>query len=324
MHRQVDFLVPARSVMLDIAGPTDVFVTANRFLERGAPPYRNRIIGVDRGPVTLTGGAQLVVDAPIGSQIAGDTLVIAGAAGEALEALCEERRILEFLRGAAMRYRRIVSICNGALLLARAGLLDGRRATTHWEDLDLLRRLAPRAQVCDDVLYVQDGPIFTSAGVSAGIDLALHLVELDHGRVVALRTARKLVVYLRRPGGQRQFSELLHAEFAAEPLEGFSEWLQQHLSRRVTLDAMAAAAGMSRRHFTRMFREATGTTPSAHVERLRVETAGNLLAGTALSLKQVARRCGFGSEQTLRRSFLRHFGIAPSEYRERFGAGAHA
>ncbi len=320
MPRSIHFLISTDAMALDIAGPMDVFVTANRFVDAGMPQYRTETVALEAGPVALRSGARLLADHALGEDLHGNTLIVAGGADETLAEFADHPRVQAFLRAAPERYLRIVSICNGALVLARAGLLEGRRATTHWDNLDKLRTLAPTARVSDDALYVQDGHIFTSAGVAAGIDLALHLVEQDCGRLVALKTARFLVVYLRRPGGQRQFSEALAAEFMAEPLIRFGDWLNEHLAEPITLDDMAAAAGMSRRSFTRAFRTHAGTTPSAYLDCRRVETAANLLAGTAMSVKQVARTAGFASEQSLRRSFRRQYKVSPTEFRMRFGA----
>lgn len=318
--QRIDYLVIPQTMMLDIAGPMDVFVTANRFLPSSTEPYVNRVVSPFDQPVTLTSGARMMIDATLDDSLSGDTLVVAGGDNDAISALMKDRKVHAFLAAAATRYQRIVSICNGALVLGSAGLLNGRRATTHWEDISLLRECAPQAQVCDDVLYVQDSNIFTSAGVSSGIDLALHLVELDHGRDVALKTARQLVVYLRRPGDQRQFSDLLNAQFLDEPFRMLGDWLQKNLANAITLDDMAAAVHMSRRNFTRLFRDRTGMSASEYFERLRTETVANLLNTTSLGLQQIARRTGFGSEQTLRRLFTRRFGVTPMEYRSRFGA----
>lgn len=318
MHR-VDYLVIPQTMMLDIAGPMDVFVTANRFLSASSTRYENRVVSPADRPVPLTNGVRIMIDATLDESLSADTLVVAGGDNDAISTLMKDRKVNAFLATAGTRYRRIVSICNGALVLGSAGLLDGRRATTHWEDISLLRECAPQAQVCDNVLYVQDGNVFTSAGVSSGIDLALHLVELDHGREVALKTARQLVVYLRRPGDQRQFSDLLNAQFLDEPLRELGDWMQKNLANAITLDDMAAAVNMSRRNFTRLFRERTGMSASEHLERLRTETVASLLNTTSLGLQQIARRTGFGSEQTLRRVFSRRFGVTPSEYRSHFG-----
>lgn len=321
MQRQVDFLITDRAMTLDVAGPMDVFYTANRFLAARDNPYRNRVISLDIAPLTFTGGMRVLPDVMMDDSPKGDTLVVAGGEDDEIERLANDERVQSFLHDASSRYRRIVSICNGALVLAHAGLLDGRVATTHWEDVECLKACSKNVRVCDDVLYVQDGNIYTSAGVTAGIDLALHLVEQDHGRAIALKTARQLVLYLHRPGDQRQFSELLGAQSLDQPLQKLGDWLQRNLAKNISLDDMAAAVNMSRRNFTRVFRERVGMTPGEYLERLRAETAGNLLAGTKLNLNQVAQRAGFGSEQTLRRVFARHFGVAPREYRARFGAG---
>jgi transcriptional regulator GlxA family with amidase domain len=203
-------------------------------------------------------------------------------------------------------------------MLAAAGLLDGRRAVTHWAHCDDLARCYPAVRVESDPIFVNDGMIWTSAGVTAGIDLALALVEGDLGRTVALEVARYLVVFLKRPGGQAQFSTALSLQSAGDKFDSLHGWISENLGREITVPVLASQAGMSERSLLRRYTRATGMSPTQAVERLRVEAARRLLSETALPVKRVAARCGFGSEETMRRSFLRQLGATPKDYRERF------
>ena len=215
--------------------------------------------------------------------------------------------------------RRYGSVCTGAFFLGAAGLLDGLSATTHWQHAAELAERFPAAKVVPDQIYVEDGPLYTSAGVTAGIDLALKLIEDDHGRELALKVARRLVVFLKRPGGQSQFSAHLAAQIASEGrIQSVQHWILDHLSLDLTLTVLADRAGMSVRNFTRVFQSETGLTPSNFVEMARVDAARRLLEDTDTPLQRVASRCGFASPDTMRRAFLRQIGTGPSDYRERF------
>ena len=217
---------------------------------------------------------------------------------------------------------RPASVCTGAFLLAAAGLLDGRRAATHWAECERLARRHPRVRVESDPIFVEDEGVWTSAGVTAGIDLALALMERDVGRATALAVARRLVVFLKRPGGQAQFSAALALQ-ASGSFEELHAWMREHPSADLRVPALAARAGLSERTFARRYAAETGLTPARAVERVRVEAARAALGGPA-SLKVVARGCGFGSEETMRRGFLRVIGVGPSEYRRRFAASGGA
>ncbi|MFE2252448.1 GlxA family transcriptional regulator, partial [Streptomyces lavendulae] len=218
------------------------------------------------------------------------------------------------------RAPRLVSVCTGGLLLAEAGLLDGRRATTHWYSCERMARDYPRVSVEPDPIYVRDGPVSTSAGVTAGIDLALALVEEDLGRDVALLIARHLVVFLRRPGNQAQFSAQLAAQTARrEPLRDVQQWITEHPGGDLSVESLAARAALSPRHFARAFQAETGVTPGRYVERVRVEHARRLLEEGGEGVAQVARACGYRTPEALRRAFVRHLGQPPTEYRRRFG-----
>jgi transcriptional regulator GlxA family with amidase domain len=250
-----------------------------------------------------------------------DTLVVAGGAG-ARRAIGDPA-IVDWIARASKRARRTTSICTGSYLLAAAGLLDGRRATTHWDYCVALAQRYPAVDIDPDPVWVRDGDVWTSAGVTAGIDLALALVEDDLGAGVALAIARQLVVFLKRPGGQSQFSGALSAQQATRPaLRDLQGWIAGHLGDDLSVAALAARAGFSERSFARAFRTEIGQTPAAYVETLRVERARALLEDGAESLEAVARATGFSSPEILRRAFHRRVGVSPAAYRERFRLAA--
>ncbi len=228
-------------------------------------------------------------------------------------------QLVAWLTDRAARARRVASVCTGAFLLAAAGLLDDRRAATHWEHCDALKRRYPRVRVEPDPIFVRDGQVWSSAGVTAGIDLSLSLVERDLGRGVALAVARHLVVFLHRPGGQSQFSAALSLQSSEDRFAELHGWISGHLEEDLSVRHLAGRAGMSERTFLRRYAAATGATPARSIERLRLEAARQLLSETRLPIKKVAARCGFGSEETMRRAFQRLQSIAPNEFRQRFG-----
>jgi transcriptional regulator GlxA family with amidase domain len=249
--------------------------------------------------------------------------VVAG--GQGVSEAERDERLIGWLRRAAGRSRRVASVCTGAFLLARAGLLEDRRATTHWAACRTLQRRYPGVRVETEPIFVRDGNVYTSAGVTAGIDLALALVEEDLGNRAALEVARALVLFVRRPGGQRQFSTSLAGQTAERPsLRELQAWITDHLGEDLSVSALADRAFMSERNFARVFRREVGVSPAAYVESLRVERAKLLLQSTPLSVREVGRRCGFGTVETLRRSFARAVGASPADYRSRFQASAPA
>jgi transcriptional regulator GlxA family with amidase domain len=268
----------------------------------------------------MASGLRLVADRAFERVRGGiDTLVVAG--GD-VRAAASDLRLRRWLRAMTPRVRRLASVCSGAFILAEAGLLDGRRATTHWLGVPLLQQRYPRVTVEPDAIFVRDGSVYTSAGVTAGIDLALAMVEEDLGRPIALAVARRLVVFLKRPGGQSQFSSHLAAqEVGPDALRDLSSWIVEHLDDELTIERLAARAAMSPRHFARVFRRETGCTPAKYVERARVDAARRLLEDGSDGLEGVAARCGFGSGEQMRRTFLRHVGVVPIEYRRRFQSG---
>ncbi|MEX6503789.1 GlxA family transcriptional regulator [Pseudomonas zhanjiangensis] len=313
---------------LDVTGPMQVFASANVERQRqGLPaPYRLLLLGQRAGAIATSAGFQLVADRAWSevdpAQL--DTLLVPGGLG--VEAQCVNAPLLAWLAAAEPRLRRLGSVCSGALILAAAGLLDGRRATTHWADVQTLRQGYPQVEVLGDCLHTYDprdlqdnGHVFTSAGVTAGIDLALALVEADLGRPTALAVARRLVMFLRRPGGQAQFSALLSPEPSRVPrLSALLEWIPAHLSEDLSLQALAAQAAMTPRTLSRVFVQELGVGPGRYVERLRIEAARNLLQDAQASIATVARLTGFGHPENLRRTFHKHLGVSPQEYAARF------
>jgi transcriptional regulator GlxA family with amidase domain len=245
-----------------------------------------------------------------------DTLLVAG--GEGAEAAAENPVLVDWVRARARQARRVASVCTGAFLLAAAGMLDGRRAATHWMYCAKLAERFPLVRVEPDPIFVCDGSVWTSAGVTAGIDLALALVEEDLGRSVALAVARYLVVFLKRPGSQAQFSAALALQAADDEFGALHHWINGHLADDLSLAVLADHTGMSERSFSRHYSEATGQTPARAIERLRVEAARRLLSESRLPVKRIAQRCGLGSEETMRRSFLRLLAVTPQDYRSRF------
>jgi transcriptional regulator GlxA family with amidase domain len=317
--RQVLILAVEGCQSLDVLGPVEVFTEASRAV---AGAYRVEVVGPrDRDEVRMENGMRLGVAPLPEPPPRHDTLVVAG--GEGARAAVEDDQIVDWVLRASRRASRTVSVCTGAYLLAAAGLLDDRRATTHWAFCDDLASSYARVRVEPDPVFVNDGDVWTSAGITAGIDLSLALVELDLGPRVALAIAKELVVFLKRPGGQSQFSSALSAQQAARPeLRELQAWIAGHLDEELTVPALAERALMSERSFARAFHREVGQTPAAYVEALRIERARDLLEDGAPSLEAVAQAAGFASAEVLRRAFHRRVGVSPAEYRERFRIGA--
>jgi transcriptional regulator GlxA family with amidase domain len=325
--RLVAMLVYDGIQSLDLTGPLEVFSGANTYLrERDRrPAYRIEIIARAAGVVTTGSGLRLHAEHAYRDLRRIDTLVVAGGEARAVTAAAAQRPLLRWLRTTGRRVRRLTSVCSGAFLLAEAGLLDGRRATTHWSATALFAKRYPRITVEPDAIFVRDGHVYTSAGVTAGIDLALALVEEDLGRAIALEIARRLVVFLKRPGGQSQFSSHLAAQATPPgPLRDLPEWIVAHLSADLSVERLAERAAMSARNFARVFRRETGLTPAKFVERARVDAARRCLEDDAIGLEDVASRCGFTSAEQLRRTFHRHLRVVPVDYRKRFHRPAGA
>ncbi|MFE2377066.1 GlxA family transcriptional regulator [Streptomyces sp. NPDC059398] len=301
---------------LDVTGPLEVFAGAGR-IDRDA--YTLRTASLDGAPVRTSGGLTLVPDGTLADSGDPHTLLVPGGQGTR----APDPRLIDWLREHAPRAERVVSVCTGALLLARTGLLDGHRITTHWSVCDHLARTYPAVDVDPEPIFVRDGKFATSAGVTAGIDLALALVEEDLGRDTALTVARHLVVFLRRPGNQAQFSVQLAAQTAQrDPLREVQQWISEHPGGDLSVESLAARARLSPRHFARAFRAETGTTPGQYVGRVRLEHARRLLEDTADSVAEISRACGYGTPEAMRRAFLKSVATAPAEYRRRFHAPA--
>lgn len=308
MH--VVFVIYPGFQILDLTGPHEVFQQAG--------PYRMEIVAARAGAVRSGGGLAVEPTATAG-EYGGpiDTLVVVGGRGK-IEA-CGDEALVGWIRQAAGRARRVASVCTGAFLLAAAGLLDGRRVVTHWSACELLAELYPAVIVDPDPLFVQDGNVWTSAGVTAGMDLALALVEEDLDAETARRIARTLVMFVQRPGGQAQFSAQLAVQRPVrEPLRDLPAWIAAHPDADLTVPALARRTGMSERNFTRVFAAETGRTPAAYVEAARLEAARRLLETTGTTLDSIARSCGFGTVETLHRSFKRALDVTPGQYRRHF------
>jgi transcriptional regulator GlxA family with amidase domain len=320
--RRITLAIYPEVQSLDLVGPLEVFATANRFVPGGAPAYELEVVAVDAGVVRASSGLRLAADRPLGSPSSArnrsiDTLVVAG--GQGTEDAIRDGRLVRWLAAVAPGCRRVTSVCSGAFLRAAAGLLDGRRATTHWSECDTLARFFPAVSVEPDPIFVRDGNVATSAGITAGMDLALALVEEDHGREVALEVARWLVMFVQRPGGQSQFSSQLQTQLAERsPLRELQAWIVDHPADDLSVPVLAARVSMSTRHFARVFREEVGATPAAYVEQVRVEAARRLLESTTRAVDDVARACGFGTTETMQRAFHRTVGVTPGEYRRHF------
>jgi transcriptional regulator GlxA family with amidase domain len=298
---------------LDLSGPAEVFTAAG---------WPVRVVTTDGGAVRSSSGLTIVPDGDLAStrgQI--DVLLVVG--GEGTPGAMRDAMLQRWLRRAARRSRRVTSVCSGAFVLAEAGLLDGRRATTHWSVCDELAARYPTVEVDPDPIYVRDGNVWTSAGVTAGMDLALALVEEELGREVALTIARRLVLFLHRPGNQSQFSAPLSVQSAdRSALRHVQHHIVEHLGDDLSVEALATHASMSPRHFARCFRDETGATPARFVEAARIEAARRRLEESPDSIDAIARACGFGTAETMRRAFIRNVHVAPTEYRRRFATAS--
>ena len=327
--RHVACILFPEFLSLDAVGPFQVFASANDERRRHGLPaaYALHLLAEAPGPVRCSAGFSMHADAARDASDPArfDTLLVPGGSG--VDAQLRNAALLDWLRAAEPVVRRLGSVCSGALLLAEAGLLSGRSATTHWSRAEALRRTHPDIDVQADRLHTydprspHDGHVFTSAGVTAGIDLALALVEADLGRPLTLAVARQLVMFMRRPGGQAQFSSFLAPEVTHAPrLAALLEWIPGQLGGDLSLDALAARACMPPRTLTRAFQRELGMTPGRYVERVRLEAASTLLAHAQASVSTVARLCGFEHPENLRRVFQKHLAVSPQAFAERFGA----
>jgi transcriptional regulator GlxA family with amidase domain len=310
--------------LLDIAGPLQTFASANEIAKDGGDaPYRLVVASRRGGVMRTSSGLPLVTVSIAGSRGAPiDTLIVPGGPG--VHAALKDSRLVAWIRGQASIARRTVSVCTGAFLLAQTGLLAGRRATTHWKSCGRLQQNHPEIEVDPNPIFIREGRISTSAGVTAGIDLSLALIEEDLGRTLAVQVARHLVVFLKRPGGQSQFSAPLQAQAAAAagnapnrfaPLHG---WIAAHVAGDLRVERLAEQAGMSPRTFARVYSATMGVTPARMVEKIRIEAVRRALEDTDMPIKQIASVCGFHQEERLRRAFARQIGTTPADYRRRF------
>ncbi len=306
---------------LDVTGPLEVFAGANtwRAGHGAAPEYEIRTASLGGRSVRTSSGLRLAPDADL-LELAGpgrgpDVLLVPGGEGSRRR----DPELVGWLTERAPRAARLVSVCTGAFLLAEAGLLDGRRVTTHWAYCDSLAARYPALAVDPDPIFVRDGHVTTSAGVTAGIDLALALVEDDLGRDAALEIARHLVVFLRRPGNQAQFSAQLAGQLAnREPLREVQRWITDHPAADLSVETLASQASLSPRQFARAFTAEVGMPPGRYVDRVRLEAARRRLEDTAAGVEQTASSCGYGTPEAMRRAFIRALGVSPGEYRRRF------
>lgn len=319
---EILFIVPENGLLVEVAGLCDIFARANRALPEASrlPRYSWRVVSTTRRKTVVgSSGLKVQADAHLAeldpTRRYGTVFVTGRGSGVAAN-----EAVTDWLRIAAKRAGRVASVCAGAFLLAEAGLLRNKRATTHWKRTDELAVGYPDIQVESDPIYVQDGKIFSSAGATAGFDLALSFVERDLGFAIAQEVARDLVIYLRRPGGQSQFSAALEREARTDsPIRTLQIWILEHLKDDLRIERLAEHAAMSPRNFARVFLEEVGTTPARYVEELRLEAAKRRLENLRDSLERIAADCGFGTALNLRRAFQKHMGISPREYAERFG-----
>ena len=318
MPKIIHVLAFENAQVLDVTGPLQVFASANDLArQRGLPlPYAVNVIATQAGPVMTSAGLALLAELLPAIDQPCDTLVIAGGWG--VYGVAEDPTLVQWVRDKSLHTRRMASVCTGAFLLAASGLLDGCRVATHWTRCEELARKFPALTVEANPIFIQQGAVWTSAGVTAGIDLCLALVEDDLGRAIALEVARHLVVFLKRPGGQSQFSVTLSLQKSDSRFAELHAWIADNLTLELSIATLAAQAGMSERSFVRHYRTETGQTPARAVELIRVENARRQLADSTTSIKRIAMQCGFGCEETLRRSFLRALSVTPQAYRERF------
>ncbi|MFT3740291.1 MAG: GlxA family transcriptional regulator [Breznakibacter sp.] len=324
--KHIVIIVPPMTSILDVAGPLEVFAKTIDYIKEYISPtkgsYTMHVLSIDGSSVVnTTSGLPVVCEGGIGSiNYDVDTVLLAGkGASEPDDAALLP--LINWLKDNTDKVRRIGSICAGTFVLAEAGLLNGRRATSHWRVCDKLAKRYPKIQVERDPIYVKDGHIYTSAGISTGMDLSLALVEEDFGRDVAVMVARILVLYLKRPGNQSQFSHvLMHQTVDHEPIQSIQDWIVDHLDEELTVELLAEKASMSPRNFARVFLRETGITPAKYIEKVRLETARRRLEETRLTIDEISNECGTGNADGLRRLFLRHLKTTPSDYRKSFAS----
>lgn len=316
--RRIAILVYDDVETLDVAGPADVFAAANELLGRQPAPYELIVAGPRRGRVAAESGVCFYADAAFADGGLFDTVLVPGGKGVRLNPKTRTA-IKTFLLDHAQKARRVASVCTGIYALADTGLLDGRSVTTHWRYADDVRQRWPKLRVNADAIFINDGKFYTSAGVTAGIDLALAFVEEDFGSELALAVAREIVVYLKRSGGQLQYSQPLIAQTKTKtPFGDLAEWIRGNMQSDLTLEQLAERVNLSPRHFARKFKAALGLTPGDFVEELRLDEARWLLVNGEDPINDLAQTVGYASDDTFRRAFERRYGVAPAEYRRRF------
>ncbi|MAY41180.1 MULTISPECIES: GlxA family transcriptional regulator [unclassified Neptuniibacter] len=302
--------------VLDLTGPLQVFSSANSAL--GYQAYQLQVLGLDTDPIVTNSGIKILPDAVYSDIQHVDTLLLSG--GRGVFPLLDNQPLIQWVQDASYQVNRIASVCSGAFLLAEAGLLQGKKAVTHWKACKRLAKDYEAIEVEADAIWLQEGNLYTSAGVTSGIDLALALVEEDFGHAIAMDVARELVVFVKRPGGQAQFSWQLEAQNKASGAVAKAQaYIQKNLKENLGLESLAEHCCVSERHLFRLFKESCDCSPAVYIENMRLNLAQELVSESDLSIEQVAQRSGFSSADNLRRVFLRRLGVNPSEYRDRFG-----
>jgi transcriptional regulator GlxA family with amidase domain len=315
---RIGVLIYPEAEVLDITGPHEVFAMALGFQHQyqSVKPYDVFLISKTLKPVKMSSGMKIIPDYQFNDcPLPIDTLIVPG--GEYIEQALDDPELLNWIKKQSKKVRRLVSICTGAFFLAKLGLLDGKRVTTHWGFCPLLQKMYPKLEVISNEIFIKDGNTYTSAGITAGMDLSLALIEEDVGKEIAMSVARKLVLFYKRPGGQNQFSEFILSQSNSH-FNVLIDWIIDNLSEDLSIERLAQQASMSPRNFTRQFKKEMGETPAKFIERLRLRQARMLLEGKASVLKSVANQCGFKSEEQMRRAFQRELCVTPQEYRTRF------
>lgn len=323
--KHIVFLVVPQATLLDITGAYEVFTQATEYIAQHeintSFTYKLHTLSISKKKNITTSGGMVIhceenisgIDYPI------DTLIVPGVPNALADVYTLPPGVLQWLHKQSVTARRICSVCTGSFFLAATGILDNRKATTHWEKCDSLQKRFPVVKTDANSIFVKDGNVYTSAGISSGMDLALALVEEDYGKTLAVDVARQMVLYLKRPGSQSQYSTVLNYQKTDyQPVVEACEWIQENLQQVVTVENLAALVLMSPRNFARVFHRETGITPARYIERLRIEAACRYLVDTSLSLKEIAALCGLGSYDNMRKVFVKHIRISPADYRRNF------
>ena len=325
--RHIAFLVLPNVTLLDVTGPYEVFTQGIECVggkdANAAFTYKLHTVSAGRGRTICTAsGLSIQCEDTIRTvDYSIDTLFIPGVPNSCVCSYNAGKQVLEWIGEQAHEVRRICSVCTGTFLLAEAGVLAGHKATSHWEVCDKLAQDYPEIEVDGNPIFIKDGNVYTSAGISAGMDLALALLEEDFGRPLAIEVAKQMVLYLKRPGNQSQYSSVLtHQQVDYRPIQEIESWIMEHLHETLTVERLAEQSLMSARNFARVFMRETGITPAKYIDKLRIETACRYLVDTQLSLKEIATTCGLGTVDNMRKVFIKYLEISPVEYRKRFGS----